>query len=88
MFSLHVMCMLCIFLCIFRHVYWLNLHPDYLFLMYFVRCQMTVTITLLLVYGPKVSLKDKKIQIVKRRKNTLGTIKIGEGEKTKTTDAA
>ncbi|XP_071149376.1 metabotropic glycine receptor-like [Mytilus edulis] len=39
---------------VLRHVYWLNLHPDYLFLMYFVRCQMTVTITLLLVYGPKL----------------------------------
>ncbi|XP_069107842.1 metabotropic glycine receptor-like [Argopecten irradians] len=43
----------CIFY-VLRHVYWLNLHPDYLFLMYFVRCQMTVTVTLLLIYGPKL----------------------------------
>ncbi len=38
----------------FRHVIWLSLHPDYIFLMYFVRCQLTVTVTLLLVLGPKV----------------------------------
>lgn len=38
-----------------RHVYWTDLHPDYLFLMSFVRCQLTVTITLLLVFGPKAS---------------------------------
>ncbi|KAL5005951.1 hypothetical protein ScPMuIL_017109 [Solemya velum] len=39
---------------ILRHVYWLNLHPDYLFLMYFLRCQLTITITLLLLFGPKL----------------------------------
>ncbi|KAJ8321030.1 hypothetical protein KUTeg_002617 [Tegillarca granosa] len=38
----------------YRHIYWLDLHPDYLFLMYFVRCQMTVTVTLLLIFGPKL----------------------------------
>lgn len=47
-----------IYIFYFRHVYWLNLHPDYLFLMYFVRCQMTVTVTLLLVYGPKVCIPN------------------------------
>lgn len=39
---------------VLRHVYWTDLHPDYLFLMSFVRCQLTVTITLLLVFGPKL----------------------------------
>ncbi|KAH3753105.1 hypothetical protein DPMN_187735 [Dreissena polymorpha] len=35
---------------------WLTLHPDYLFMMYFLRCQVTVNTTLVLVFGPKVSL--------------------------------
>lgn len=39
---------------VLRHVYWTDLHPDYLFLMSFFRCQLTVTITLLLVFGPKL----------------------------------
>ena len=42
------------FLC--RHVFWLSIHPDYVFLMYFARCQLTVSITLLLILGPKVSI--------------------------------
>ncbi|WAR10136.1 GP158-like protein, partial [Mya arenaria] len=37
-----------------RHIYWVNLHPDYLFLMYFLRCQLTVSVTLVLVFGPKL----------------------------------
>lgn len=39
---------------IFRHVFWLNVHPDFIFLMYFLRCQLTVTVMLILVLGPKV----------------------------------
>jgi hypothetical protein len=42
----------CIF---FRHFLWLTVNPDYIFLMYFIRCQLTVTVTLILVLGPKVS---------------------------------
>ena len=38
-----------------RHVFWLYVHPDYIFLMYFVRCQLTVSVMLLLVLGPKVT---------------------------------
>jgi len=37
-----------------RHVFWLSIHPDYLFLMYFARCQLTVSVMLLLILGPKV----------------------------------
>ncbi|KAK3599047.1 hypothetical protein CHS0354_012535 [Potamilus streckersoni] len=39
---------------ILRHVYWLGLHPDYLFLMHFVRCQTSVSLTLILIFGPKL----------------------------------
>ena len=41
------------FIC--RHIVWRTLHPDYIFLMYFARCQLTISITLVLVLGPKVS---------------------------------
>lgn len=37
-----------------RHCLWLSLDPDYLFLMYFIRCQLTVTVTLALLLGPKL----------------------------------
>ncbi|GAB6018706.1 hypothetical protein CHUAL_000381 [Chamberlinius hualienensis] len=37
-----------------RHYWWMSLHPDYIFLMYFIRCQLTVTINLLLIFGPKL----------------------------------
>lgn len=47
----------------FRHVYLTDLHPDYLFLMSFIRCQLTVTITLLLVFGPKASRSQKSLFI-------------------------
>ncbi|KAK3083240.1 hypothetical protein FSP39_017567 [Pinctada imbricata] len=39
---------------ILRHVYWLELHPDYMFLMSFIRCQLTATVTLVLIFGPKL----------------------------------
>ncbi|CAH1788353.1 unnamed protein product [Owenia fusiformis] len=37
-----------------RHFLWLSMHPDYIFLMYFVRCQLTVTTTICLVIAPKL----------------------------------
>ena len=46
-----------------RHIIWLKIHPDYIFLLYFLRCQLTVTVTLLLVLGPKVSPDDPVIYI-------------------------
>jgi len=45
---------ICKVLFICRHIFWLSIHPDYVFLMYFTRCQLTVSITLLLILGPKV----------------------------------
>ena len=44
--------LLVLFMC--RHIFWLSIHPDYIFLMYFARCQLTVSIMLLLILGPKV----------------------------------
>ncbi|XP_041375052.1 probable G-protein coupled receptor 158 [Gigantopelta aegis] len=39
---------------ILKHLWWFSLHPDYLFLMYFLRCQLTITVILLLILGPKL----------------------------------
>uniref|UniRef100_T1IIA3 G-protein coupled receptors family 3 profile domain-containing protein n=1 Tax=Strigamia maritima TaxID=126957 RepID=T1IIA3_STRMM len=39
---------------VLRHVLWLDVNPDYIFLMYFIRCQITVTVILILVFGPKL----------------------------------
>lgn len=37
-----------------RHVIWLRLDPDFIFLMYFLRCQLTITILLAIIFGPKL----------------------------------
>ncbi|XP_046543762.1 probable G-protein coupled receptor 158 [Haliotis rubra] len=39
---------------ILKHLWWYTLHPDYMFLMSFLRCQLTVTVVLLLILGPKL----------------------------------
>lgn len=39
-----------------RHLLYQNLHPDYLFSLYFLRCQLTVTLALILLLFPKVSM--------------------------------
>ncbi|XP_074662488.1 metabotropic glycine receptor-like [Tubulanus polymorphus] len=39
---------------IIRHFVWLHVNPDFTFLMYFIRCQLTVSTTLILVLGPKL----------------------------------
>lgn len=40
--------------CVFSHFLWLKLHPDFIFIVYFLRCQMTVTVNLMLIFAPKV----------------------------------
>ncbi|KAL8618809.1 hypothetical protein ACOMHN_000237 [Nucella lapillus] len=37
---------------ILKHVWWLKLHPDHLFLMYFFRCQITVSVNLMILLAP------------------------------------
>ncbi|XP_015919290.1 metabotropic glycine receptor [Parasteatoda tepidariorum] len=37
-----------------RHVVWSNLLPDYIYLLYFLRCQCTVTIILFFIFAPKL----------------------------------
>ncbi|KAI1303723.1 Nose resistant to fluoxetine protein 6 [Halotydeus destructor] len=39
---------------IVRHLFWSRLHPDYMFLLYLIRCQLTVTIVLIMLIGPKL----------------------------------
>lgn len=38
-----------------RHLFWNQLLSDQILLLYFVRCQLTVTVNIALVFGPKVS---------------------------------
>lgn len=42
-----------------KHFLWNNLHPDLIYLMYFIRCQFTVTVILALIFGSKVSVNFK-----------------------------
>ncbi|GIZ04911.1 probable G-protein coupled receptor 158 [Caerostris extrusa] len=37
-----------------RHVVWSNLQPDYIYLLYFIRCQCTVTVILFFIFAPKL----------------------------------
>lgn len=38
-----------------RHLFWNRLTPDQILILYCLRCQLTVTLTVALVFGPKVS---------------------------------
>lgn len=40
---------------IIRHTFWQQLSSDQLLILYCARCQLTVTLTVALVFGPKVS---------------------------------
>lgn len=39
---------------VLRHCFVSQLHPDYIFLLYMLRCHFTVTIVLIILFGPKV----------------------------------
>ncbi|CAH8486593.1 unnamed protein product [Schistosoma intercalatum] len=43
------------FLYLLRHFIWYSVHPDYIFLLYFARSHITVTVNLLLIFVPKVT---------------------------------
>ncbi|CAI2725775.1 unnamed protein product [Schistosoma spindalis] len=43
------------FLYILRHFIWYSVHPDYIFLLYFARSHITVTVNLLLIFVPKIT---------------------------------
>ncbi|KAF7259095.1 hypothetical protein EG68_06249 [Paragonimus skrjabini miyazakii] len=36
-----------------RHLIWYSVHPDYVFLLYFARSHITVTVNMILIFGPK-----------------------------------
>ncbi|CAH8449201.1 unnamed protein product [Dicrocoelium dendriticum] len=38
---------------IVRHAIWYSVHPDYVFLLYFIRSHTTITVNLALIFGPK-----------------------------------
>ncbi|RWS15613.1 sweet-taste receptor-like protein [Dinothrombium tinctorium] len=39
---------------IIRHIFWSRLHPDYIFALCLIRCQLTVSVILILLLGPKI----------------------------------
>ena len=41
---------------VLRHIFYQSIHPDLIFLLYFARCQLTVTLSLILLLLPKVRL--------------------------------
>ncbi|TNN18730.1 putative G-protein coupled receptor [Schistosoma japonicum] len=43
------------FLHLLRHFIWYSVHPDYMFLLYFARSHITITVNLLLIFVPKVT---------------------------------
>ncbi|KAK2162476.1 hypothetical protein NP493_1519g00032 [Ridgeia piscesae] len=59
---------------IIRHFVWLTIHPDYLFLMCFLRCQITVTVTLLLVIGPKLWYTHRPPETTYRNRTYSGDV--------------
>lgn len=42
---------------IIKHSFWSHpeLHPDHIFTLYFIRCQVTITISICILYFPKAS---------------------------------
>ncbi|VDO06828.1 unnamed protein product [Rodentolepis nana] len=36
-----------------RHFIWYSTHPDFMYLIYFVRCHLTVTVNIAVIFGPK-----------------------------------
>ena len=40
---------------VLRHIFYQSIHPDLIFMLYFTRCQLTVTLSLILLFFPKVS---------------------------------
>ena len=47
-----------------RHLVWSRAHPDYVFLAYFMRTHVTVSLSIALILGPKVKYDDTKIILV------------------------
>lgn len=46
-----------------RHSLWHSLTGDHLLVLYAIRCQLTVTLTVVLVFGPKVSIFEQNVCI-------------------------
>ncbi|XP_055930016.1 probable G-protein coupled receptor 158 [Argiope bruennichi] len=52
--SIYVEALVSLLMYSIRHVVWSNLQPDYIYLLYFLRCQCTVTIILFFIFAPKL----------------------------------
>lgn len=55
--AIFVELLISLFLYLVRHSLWNSLSADHLLIMHSIRCQLTVTLTVALVFGPKVSLR-------------------------------
>ncbi|KFM78586.1 putative G-protein coupled receptor 158, partial [Stegodyphus mimosarum] len=52
--SIYVEALVSLLMYTIRHVVWSNLLPDYIYLLYFLRCQCTVTLILFFIFAPKL----------------------------------
>ncbi|XP_054708356.1 probable G-protein coupled receptor 158 [Uloborus diversus] len=52
--SIYIEALVSLLMYTIRHVVWSNLQPDYIYLLYFLRCQCTVTLILFLIFAPKL----------------------------------
>ncbi|CAH8429725.1 unnamed protein product [Schistosoma rodhaini] len=69
------------FLYLLRHFIWYNVHPDYIFLLYFVRSHITVTVNLLLIFVPKVTFlcrSSKSLYNTARQRGSPGVVYPGD----------
>ncbi|CAH8454182.1 unnamed protein product [Heterobilharzia americana] len=59
-----------------RHFIWYTVHPDYIFLLYFARSHITITVNLLLIFVPKVTFlcrSSKTLYNTTRSRGSPGT---------------
>lgn len=43
---------------VLRHIFYQSIHPDVIFLLYFARCQLTVSLSIAFFFFPKVSISQ------------------------------
>nr|CAH8823305.1 unnamed protein product [Trichobilharzia regenti] len=60
-----------------RHFIWYSVHPDYIFLLYFARSHITITVNLLLIFVPKVTFlcrSSKSLYNTSRSRGSPGAV--------------
>ncbi|XP_053200998.1 probable G-protein coupled receptor 158 [Panonychus citri] len=58
---------------ILRHIAWGKIHPDYLLLLHAIRCQLTVTLILAILLGPKIWFHNRPLASYRNRSRYFST---------------